>query len=188
MSSKYVVHPYICLLTGSSPRDTKKKTKPESKSTVKSTEQDESEEESKSSSSSETSPVSSTSALQGLMRRLGGAALEELLPPGKFLSINLTYLALAIGREGQSITISTLIEGRARLKTLLQGLKSDNESQQLECIMELCDYLSIGTEESLAGFAIDQFVPALINLLNCEHNPDMMRILRCGNGWFFCFV
>lgn len=69
------------------------------------------------------------------------------------------------------------MEGRSKLKTLLQGLKSDNESQQLESMMELCDYLSMGTEESLAGFSIDSFVPAIVNLLNMEHNPDLMHIL-----------
>lgn len=113
MSSKYVVHPYICLLTGSSPRDTKKKTKPESKSTVKSTEQDESEEESKSSSSSETSPVSSTSALQGLMRRLGGAALEELLPPGKFLKHQLDLSSVSYRSRG-SVNNHLYVNRRAR--------------------------------------------------------------------------
>lgn len=68
------------------------------------------------------------------------------------------------------------MEGRSKLKNLLQGLKSDNESQQLESLMELCDHLSMGTEESLAGFSIDSFVPAIVNLLNMEHNPDMMHI------------
>ncbi len=68
---------------------------------------------------------------------------------------------------------------KGRLNTLLQGLKSDsNEALQLQSLMELCDFLSIGTEESMAGFPVDSFVPALINLLNFEHNPDMM-LLTC---------
>ncbi len=74
------------------------------------------------------------------------------------------------------VSLSTLMEGRSKLKNLLLGLKSDNENQQLESLMELCDYLSMGTEESLAGFSIDSFVPAIVNLLNMEHNPDMMHI------------
>lgn len=108
--------------------------------------------------------TAANATLQGLMRRLGGTALEELLPPQG-------------GGGGQPpLSLSSLMEGRSKLKTLLQGLKSDNENQQLESMMELCDYLSMGTEESLAGFSIDSFVPAIVNLLNMEHNPDLMHI------------
>jgi hypothetical protein len=69
--------------------------------------------------------------------------------------------------------------GRSRLNSLLQGIKSEgNEAVQLQCLMELCDFLSIGTEDTMSNFAVDQFVPAITNLLNFEHNPDMMCIQK----------
>lgn len=68
---------------------------------------------------------------------------------------------------------------RGRFTTLIEGLKDEeNEGTQLQSVMELCDMLSIGTEENLAGFPVDMFASALVNLLNMEHNPDMM-LLSC---------
>eukprot|EP01113_Clastostelium_recurvatum_P006997 TRINITY_DN1321_c0_g1_i2.p1 TRINITY_DN1321_c0_g1~~TRINITY_DN1321_c0_g1_i2.p1 ORF type:complete len:1980 (+),score=516.89 TRINITY_DN1321_c0_g1_i2:142-6081(+) len=106
-------------------------------------------------------------ALQGLMRRLGGADLNELLPPNMAAS-----LARAVGGMGVAA------EGRGRLKVMINQLRSDDESQQMQGLMEICDYLSMGTEDSLAGLSIEGIVPPLINLLNMEHNPDIM-LLAC---------
>ena len=39
-----------------------------------------------------------------------------------------------------------------------------------------CELLSIASEESLSTFSVDSFVPVLVNLLNAEHNPDMMLL------------
>jgi E3 ubiquitin-protein ligase TRIP12 len=64
------------------------------------------------------------------------------------------------------------------LNSLLTGLKSQDEAMQLQCLIELCDFLSIGTEENMSGFSVDSFAPALVELLNMEHNPDMM-LLAC---------
>ena len=64
------------------------------------------------------------------------------------------------------------------MNSLLTGLQSDDEAVQLQSLMELCDFLSIGTEENMSGFSVDSFAPALVNLLNMEHNPDMM-LLAC---------
>jgi len=36
----------------------------------------------------------------------------------------------------------------------------------------------MGTEETLGGFAVDQFIPPLIQLLNMDYNPEMM-LLAC---------
>ncbi|PRP89484.1 ubiquitin-protein ligase domain-containing protein [Planoprotostelium fungivorum] len=67
--------------------------------------------------------------------------------------------------------------GRGRLNTLLQGLKSEgNEGMQLQCLLELCDFLSMGTEENMANVSMDSFVPVLIQLLNVEYNPEIMLI------------
>eukprot|EP01117_Protostelium_nocturnum_P003254 TRINITY_DN1420_c0_g1_i2.p1 TRINITY_DN1420_c0_g1~~TRINITY_DN1420_c0_g1_i2.p1 ORF type:complete len:1554 (+),score=499.41 TRINITY_DN1420_c0_g1_i2:246-4907(+) len=66
---------------------------------------------------------------------------------------------------------------RSRLNTLLQGLKSEgNEDIQLQCLFELCDFLSVGTEENMSNFAVDSFVPPLVSLLQVDYNPELMLI------------
>ncbi|EGC32277.1 hypothetical protein DICPUDRAFT_57189 [Dictyostelium purpureum] len=98
------------------------------------------------------------------MRNLSGALLDELQTP------------LRGGNPAAVGLLNTLIEGRNRSKLLLQGLKSDDENKQMESLLEVCDLLSIATEETIAGFPSDSFAPALINLLNMDHNPDMMLL------------
>ncbi|EOD15580.1 hypothetical protein EMIHUDRAFT_470519, partial [Emiliania huxleyi CCMP1516] len=87
-------------------------------------------------------------ALQGLLRKLG-AGLDDLLPSAS---------------------------SHGRLKTILAGLKGPDESMQLASLTELCEVLSIGTEESMSSLSVDVFTPLLISLLRQEHNPDMMLL------------
>ncbi|CAJ1972976.1 unnamed protein product, partial [Sphenostylis stenocarpa] len=102
--------------------------------------------------------TSASSALQGLLRRLG-AGLDDLLP------------ATAMGGSASSSYQS------GRLKKILAGLRADGEeARQLEALSQLCDMLSIGTEESLSTFSVDSFVPVLVGLLNHESNPDVMLL------------
>lgn len=71
------------------------------------------------------------------------------------------------------------MKGRSKLTNLLSGLKAEGEEAlQLQSLMELSDFLSIGTEDSMASFSFDSFVPPLVNLLNMEHNPEIM-LLAC---------
>ncbi|PHT79639.1 hypothetical protein T459_17691 [Capsicum annuum] len=42
--------------------------------------------------------------------------------------------------------------------------------------MELCEMLSIGTEDSLSIFSVSSFVPVLLGLLNHKNNPDIMLL------------
>ena len=87
-------------------------------------------------------------ALQGLLRRLG-AGLDDILP-------------------GVSAT-------HGRLRNLLAGLKDEEEQGvQLESLIELCELLSMATEDSLATFSVDSFVPALKSLLDDGQGPDTM--------------
>eukprot|EP01133_Synstelium_polycarpum_P007971 gene7971-9365_t len=116
-----------------------------------------------------TSSPSNPSTLQGLMRGITGALLEELARSGQSVG------GVQGARDG---LINTLLEGRARLKQILAGVKSDDESVQMESLIELCELLSIATEDTMAGFPSDSFAPALVALLNVEHNPDMM-LLAC---------
>ncbi|GER35888.1 E3 ubiquitin-protein ligase UPL3 [Striga asiatica] len=102
--------------------------------------------------------TSASSALQGLLRKLG-AGLDDLLP------------SAAIGSASSSSHQS------GRLKKILSGLRADGEEgKQVEALTQLCDMLSIGTEDSLSTFSVDSFVPVLVGLINHESNPDIMLL------------
>ncbi|KAG8057828.1 hypothetical protein GUJ93_ZPchr0002g24179 [Zizania palustris] len=105
--------------------------------------------------------TSASTALQGLLRRLG-AGLDELLPTSAAASSSSTS---------------------SQLKRILSGLQADvDESRQLQSLMQLCEMLSIGTEESLAAFPVDAFVPILVGLLGPGDDgaggasPDVMLL------------
>ncbi|KAG8503728.1 hypothetical protein CXB51_001710 [Gossypium anomalum] len=101
--------------------------------------------------------TSASSALQGLLRKLG-AGLDDLLPSS------------AMGSASSS-------HQSGRLKKILSGLRADGEEgKQVEALTQLCEMLSIGTEESLSTFSVDSFVPVLVGLLNHESNPDIMLL------------
>lgn len=62
-----------------------------------------------------------------------------------------------------------------KFQGLLHKLRAaDDEALQLSGVMELCELLSMGTEETLNGFRIADFVLALVPLLQAEHNADLM--------------
>ncbi|KAL9141695.1 hypothetical protein ABFS82_14G121300 [Erythranthe guttata] len=99
--------------------------------------------------------TTASSALQGLLRKLG-AGLDDLLPSS------------AMGAASSS-------HQSGRLKKILSGLRADGEEgKQVEALTQLCEMLSIGTEDSLSTFSVDSFVPVLVGLLNHENNPDIM--------------
>lgn len=96
-----------------------------------------------------------SSAIQGLLRKLG---VDEFLPTG------------SRSGSGES-NMST------RMKKILTGLRADGEEgKQVEALTQLCEILSIGTEESLGSFSVDAFVPVLVGLLNLESNADVMLL------------
>lgn len=93
---------------------------------------------------------SASTALQGLLRKLG-AGWDSLLPEQT--------------------------ASHSELKEILSCLRNEgDESTQLNALSELCGILSMGTEDTLSGFSIEGFVPALVKCLNVEHNPDMMLL------------
>lgn len=58
---------------------------------------------------------------------------------------------------------------------MLQGLQATgDEGQQLQAVIEMCQMLVMGNEDTLTGFPVKQVVPALITLLGMEHNFDMV--------------
>ncbi|KAI3922610.1 hypothetical protein MKX01_006299 [Papaver californicum] len=100
--------------------------------------------------------TSASSALQGLLRKLG-AGLDDLLPSS----------GMATSSSHQN----------GRLKKILSGLRADGEEgKQVEALTQLCEMLSIGTEDSLSTFSVDSFVPILVGLLNHESNADIMLL------------
>uniref|UniRef100_A0A164V636 HECT-type E3 ubiquitin transferase n=1 Tax=Daucus carota subsp. sativus TaxID=79200 RepID=A0A164V636_DAUCS len=101
--------------------------------------------------------TSASSALQGLLRKLG-AGLDDLLPSS----------AMAAASSSQQ---------SGRLKKILLGLEADGEEgKQVEALTQLCEILSIGTEDSLSTFSVDSFVPVLVNLITYMENPDIMLL------------
>lgn len=63
-----------------------------------------------------------------------------------------------------------------KAQQLLQGLQAvGDEGQQLQAVIEMCQLLVMGNEDTLAGFPVKQTVPALITLLSMEHNFDIMN-------------
>lgn len=59
---------------------------------------------------------------------------------------------------------------------LLAGIQaSGDEGQQLQSVMEMCQVLVMGNEDTLAGFPVKQAVPALVTLLQMDHNFDIMN-------------
>lgn len=63
----------------------------------------------------------------------------------------------------------------SKAQQLLQGLQSTgDEGQQLQAVIEMCQMLVMGNEDTLTGFPVKQVVPALISLLGMEHNFDMV--------------
>ncbi|CAK9179977.1 unnamed protein product [Ilex paraguariensis] len=101
--------------------------------------------------------TSASSALQGLLRKLG-AGLDDLLPSSAMPSASSSHQS-------------------GRLKKILSGLRADGEEgKQVEALTQLCEMLSIGTEESLSTFSVDSFVPVLVGLLNHESNVDIMLL------------
>ncbi|XP_065214939.1 E3 ubiquitin-protein ligase TRIP12 isoform X3 [Planococcus citri] len=63
-----------------------------------------------------------------------------------------------------------------KAQQLLQGLQATgDEGQQLQAVIEMCQMLVMGNEDTLSGFPVKQVVSALIVLLSMEHNFDMMN-------------
>ncbi|XP_031342168.1 E3 ubiquitin-protein ligase TRIP12-like isoform X1 [Photinus pyralis] len=76
----------------------------------------------------------------------------------------------------RSMGANSFFSAVTKAQQLLQGLQaSGDEGQQLQAVIEMCQLLVMGNEDTLTGFPIKQVVPALISLLQVEHNFDMMN-------------
>ncbi|KAL5005223.1 hypothetical protein ScPMuIL_018679, partial [Solemya velum] len=83
----------------------------------------------------------------------------------------------ALGPRMHQLLHRTMGSGTmTKAQQLLQGLQAaGNEGQQLSSAIEMCQLLVMGNEDTLAGFPVKQVVPALITLLQMEHNFDIMN-------------
>lgn len=86
--------------------------------------------------------------LQGLLRRLG-ADFSEIFP----------------GNVGTS---------HSRLQQLRSSISSpESDEQQIQALSELCEFLSVGTEESLVSFSVNLFVVPLVEILRTGSNVEI---------------
>ncbi|PSN54376.1 hypothetical protein C0J52_11316 [Blattella germanica] len=87
------------------------------------------------------------------------------------------HLFGALGPRMQTLLHRSMgASSSSKAQQLLQGLQATgDEGQQLQAVIEMCQMLVMGNEDTLAGFPVKQVVPALINLLGMEHNFDMMN-------------
>jgi E3 ubiquitin-protein ligase TRIP12 len=88
------------------------------------------------------------------------------------------HLAGVLGPRMHHLILNRTMAPSATTKAqqLLQGLQaSGDESRQLQAVIEMCQLLVMGNEDTLTGFPIRQVVPALIVLLKMEHNFDLMN-------------
>ncbi|XP_046393216.1 E3 ubiquitin-protein ligase TRIP12 isoform X4 [Ischnura elegans] len=110
---------------------------------------------------SESGDDSEVGKLQALLEARG-------LPP---------HLFGALGPRMQHLLHRSMGAGSSsRAQQLLQGLQATgDEGQQLQAVIEMCQMLVMGNEDTLAGFPVKQVVPALASLLAMEHNFDMMN-------------
>ncbi|XP_076344228.1 E3 ubiquitin-protein ligase TRIP12-like isoform X3 [Tachypleus tridentatus] len=119
-------------------------------------------------SSSSMAAVADSESDENEMGRLQALLEARGLPPHLFGALGPRMQHLLHRSMGSSAS------GKAH--QLVQGLQAaGDEGQQLQAVMEMCQLLVMGNEDTLAGFPVKQVVPALINLLSMEHNFDMMN-------------
>ncbi|KAK2079957.1 hypothetical protein QBZ16_002352 [Prototheca wickerhamii] len=94
------------------------------------------------------------SALQGLLRHLG-AGFEDVLHSGS-----------------SSGAFHSIGGGGGRVRVALGQIRSVDPGERLGGLLDLCDFLSVSTEESLLSFPSDTAVPLLIRCLNSDDSPD----------------
>lgn len=64
--------------------------------------------------------------------------------------------------------------GTSRILSLVAMMKSGEITDQMTGVSELCEYLSISTEESMITFPVDQVIPVLVELLDLS--PEVMLL------------
>ncbi|RDD46629.1 E3 ubiquitin-protein ligase TRIP12 [Trichoplax sp. H2] len=71
--------------------------------------------------------------------------------------------------------IQKTVGSASKYQPVLDELQSDSEPRQTEAVMNLSQEILMGNEDTLAGFPVRQIVPALVKLLEKEHNFEIMN-------------
>ncbi|XP_046911812.2 E3 ubiquitin-protein ligase TRIP12 [Dermatophagoides farinae] len=147
---------------------------------------------------------SSQSTNNGNSNETNTTAAHQLNPPGTSAILNTYAMSSPTDNdteESDMNRLQTILESRAlqqhflgiprmqnlfyrsfssssntKAQQLLNGLNSAaNDSEKLHYVLEMCQILLMGNEDTLVGFPIKAVVPTLINLLSMEHNFEIMH-------------
>ncbi|XP_062521457.1 E3 ubiquitin-protein ligase TRIP12-like isoform X2 [Corticium candelabrum] len=130
--------------------------------------------------STETSMETSQSASASAMTDEGGDLVQlHALLEARGLRPELLDALGARGMHhlfGRLPPMSSTSGTMSRVNQLMTGIEaSHDETLQLQSVIELCQMLVMGNEDTLGCFPVKQAVPALIQLMRIEHNLDMMN-------------
>ncbi|XP_050539667.1 E3 ubiquitin-protein ligase TRIP12 isoform X2 [Daktulosphaira vitifoliae] len=115
------------------------------------------------------SNASHDSEEEGEVGRLQALLESRGLPPHLFGALAPRMHHLFNRSMGAASTTS-------KAQQLLQGMQATgDEGQQLQAVIEMCQMLVMGNEDTLTGFPVKPVVSALVVLLSMEHNFDMMN-------------
>jgi len=65
----------------------------------------------------------------------------------------------------------------SRIKVLTQRLRAaEDDFEKVDILTELCEVLSVGTEESVTSVSLESLVPLVVQCLNPPSSPDMMLL------------
>eukprot|EP01134_Creolimax_fragrantissima_P007092 CFRG7092T1 len=69
------------------------------------------------------------------------------------------------------------VRSGGRFQPLLEAMADfEDETRQIVAVTDLCEQLSVATEETLSGFPTQAMIANLMRLMNAEHNPDLMLV------------
>lgn len=80
-----------------------------------------------------------------------------------------------LGNGLEDVFPSVLLSGSSRVKSLIKMLESDNEGDHIAGLTELCEIVSVSSEDAVISFPLEQLVPILIRLLQ-SNSPDVMLL------------
>lgn len=77
--------------------------------------------------------------------------------------------------QGIDDLLPSAVPGYSRLKQLIITLRSSSSDdvRRSQALTELCDVLSVGTEETMAAVSVEAFVPPLVELLDASNAADL---------------
>ncbi|KAL4167912.1 hypothetical protein KRP22_011320 [Phytophthora ramorum] len=83
------------------------------------------------------------------------------------------------GGDGGMFPLSQLLQRNPRFQRMLEQVGADQPVHtQMAGLSELCETLSLSTEEALAvsGFSVDSFVPAVVTLIRAPSSMDVLLL------------